>query len=112
MRAGLLRHRVQFDEAVTTQDDTGGEVVTWTYRFTEWARIEPRSGREQLRANQILADADTKIVLRWSPTTDQINATWRCRHGNLIYNIMAPPSHIEFGRRTIELLVKSGLNNG
>ena len=112
MRAGVIRHRVEFDEPVTTQDDTGDGVVDWTYRFTVWASIEPRSGREQVHANQIIADADTKIVLRWSPTADAINATWRCRHGNLIYNIMAPPSHVEFGRRKIELFVKSGLNDG
>lgn len=112
MRAGTLRHVVEFDQPVTSQSSSGDETVTFTYAFSMRASIEPLKGREQLIGEQINAELDTIIRLRWSPQSDTINAKWRCRHGGVIYNISSRPIHIKEGRRELLLPCKSGVNAG
>lgn len=111
MQAGRLRHRIIVDEPVTSQADNGEEIVTWRKADTVWGAISPLHGRELLQASAIAADLDTRITIRWSPRTDQINPKWRLRHGALIYNIKSV-AHIDLRQRQIELLVNSGRNQG
>jgi SPP1 family predicted phage head-tail adaptor len=108
MRAGTLRHVVVCDEP--TLNDAG-EITGFVPAFSQRASIEPLRGREQLHANQIIADMDTLICVRWSPRTDSIRPTWRLRHGDTVYNISSL-AHINMGKREIEIVCKSGLNNG
>lgn len=112
MRAGALRHTVWADEPVSASDGAGGQVVTWTPRLSFKASIEPITGREVLRSNQVIADLDTRITLRWSLAASVINATWRLRHGGVTYNIARPPAEKNIGHREIEILANSGLNQG
>lgn len=109
MQAGKLRHQVVCDRPIMND---AGEITGFAAAFKERCSIEPLRGREFLRADQIIADMDTLITMRWSPTTEQINATWRLRHGDTIYNIAAVPSQINMARRSIEFSCKSGLNTG
>lgn len=104
-----MRHTVWADECVTTPDGAGGQVTTWVPRFGFKASVEPISGREQMHANQLIADMDTRITLRWSVAAAQINATWRLRSGGVIYDIKAPPIDKSLARREIEILVRAGL---
>ena len=117
MNAGRLRHKVWADEPVVSQDSTTGEeLVTWTPRERISCAIEPITGREQLRADQILADLDTRITTRWSTFTASITAKWRLRFirngSEVVYNISRPPVEKLLGMREIEFLCNSGLNDG
>jgi SPP1 family predicted phage head-tail adaptor len=107
-----MRHTVWADERVSLPDGAGGQALTWVPRFAFKASIEPITGREQMRANQPLADLDTRITLRWSKDAAALNATWRLRHGSVIYDIKRPPVEKTLGRREIEILAGSGLNQG
>jgi len=107
-----MRHTVAADERVTAPDGAGGEAVTWVQRLKFKARIEPVGGREQLRGNQLLADVDTRITLRYSRAAAAITPTWRLRHGGRIYDISAPPIEKNLGHAEIEILASSGLNDG
>lgn len=112
MRAGELRHRIQVDRPVSMQDDTGDEVTEFEPAGTVWGSIEPLRGRERLQAGtQITATMDTRIKLRWSPFIDGINAEWRLRHQDIIYNIESI-AHIEMRQREIEIMCSSGINAG
>jgi SPP1 family predicted phage head-tail adaptor len=111
MRAGRLRRRLTVDEPITSRNDTGEELVTWVTRGTIWAAIEPGKGKEDLVANQITADTDTRIVVRWSGFSNGINAKWRFVHQGVKYNIESI-SHKNLGQREIEFMCKSGLNDG
>jgi len=112
--AGKFDRVIQCDEPIITQPDSGGEVVTFADEatFTARARIQPLTGREALQANQTLAGMDTRINIRWSPRNERINALWRLRYRDTIYNIAAPPVDIDMAHREIEILCKSGLNAG
>ena len=111
MRAGRLRHRLTVQEPITSRNETGEELVTWVTRGTVWSAIEPIRGKEALTSNQIIADMDTRITVRWSGFADDINAKWRLRHQGVTYNITSI-SHKDMGQREIELMCKSGLNDG
>lgn len=111
MQAGRLKHRVYFDEPVTSQSTSGEEIVTWTESMHLFASVEPMRGRERLVAGQINADIDTRIRIRWSTDADRINAKWRARLGSVVYNIKSV-AHIELAQREIEIMAASGLNSG
>lgn len=118
MSAGKYRHKVWADEPIAAQDeDTGEEVVEFVARGSMSCAIEPITGREALRADQILADMDTRITVRWSPFAAQITAKWRLRferYGSqsVTYNITRPPAEKFMGMREIEFMCNSGLNDG
>ena len=111
MRAGGIPRRLWIDEPITTQDETGGEVITWEPIGQVWAAIEPVRGREALIAGANLSIMDTKIRIRWSPTVDRVTSKWRGRYGDTVYDIVSV-AHLKTGRREIELLCKSGANDG
>lgn len=111
MRAGRLRHRLTIQEPVTSRGDSGEELVTWVTRGTVWAGIEPIRGKEALTANQILADLDTRIVIRWSGFVDDMTAKWRVLHKTTTYNIVSI-AHKNLGQREVEIMAKTGLNDG
>jgi head-tail adaptor len=54
---------------------------------------------------------DTRITMRWTPEIDAISSKWRLRYKNIIYDVtsIAP---IDMNRREVEILAKSGTNQG
>lgn len=111
MRAGVINRRLTIEEPIVTQDETGGEVITWEPLGVVWAAIEPVRGREALIAGANLAILDTKIRIRWNEQTDAINTKWRFRYRETIYDIVSV-AHLKIGRREIECMCKSGANEG
>ena len=113
VRAGPLRHEVQVQYPVDTEGSppTGSTVTTWATFGTLRAEILPIRGREANVANQILAELDTTIRIRWSPNNEQIVANWRVVHNQSIYDIRNVV-HVKLAQRMIELLCKSGVNYG
>lgn len=111
MRAGRLRHMIQIEEAVTTADSSGDPVTVWTAIGTTRADILPIRGREAVFGNQTLSEFDTKIIVRWSPLTELITAKHRLTHQGTIFNVVSP-AHVAMGKEEIEILCKSGVNDG
>lgn len=111
MNAGKLRHRIVLDQPINTQIASGEEIVTWQVYGVVWAMVEPLRGREQFQANQVLAEMDTRITIRWSPNVDAIRATWRARFQGLIYDFKSI-THVNLAHREIEIMAASGVNNG
>lgn len=113
MRAGRFDQRLTFDAPVVTPDAAGGQVTAWVTQFTVWAWIHPLTGRERVRSDQVIAELDTKIVVRWDSRTAKITAAWRARGiGGQVYSIIRPPVQADMGRREIELLCSVGVNRG
>ena len=111
MNAGILDRRVWIDKRTTVQDSSGDPVVTWEPELEVWAAVLPLTGREQDVDNDIMADVDTRIRLRYSPITAALSPVDRIRHGERIYNIV---SALDVNSQHVEVLVhaKSGLNDG
>ena len=111
VNAGSLNRRVAIDRNYATQDSSGDPVAVWQELQTVWAKIEPLTGREGDLDNNILAEADTRIRLRYSPLTASLSPVDRMRYGNRIYNVVnladVDTAHVE-----VVALCKSGLNDG
>lgn len=111
MQAGKLRSRISVDRPMTSQNETGEEIIDWHHVGDYSADIEPLSGREALLQNVNLAIEDTRIHVRWTPGLDQMTEKWRLRRRDKFYDIKNI-AHIHLRQRTIEILAKSGSNEG
>lgn len=118
MRAGALRQRVVLETAVDTQDTTTGEPVrTWSTLATVWASIEPLKMREALLANTVMSELDTRVRLRWAPALADLGTKTRVRWTDVagrrerIFNVVSVLEPFT-KRRELELLCKSGANEG
>jgi SPP1 family predicted phage head-tail adaptor len=115
VKIGRRNRRVLAEEPHRAPDGEGGEVVTWMPRgMPKWACIEPLTGRELMRANQVIADMDARITLAWSPEAARILPTWRFRDldSGATYGIVRPPINKSMSNEEIEFIVNSGANAG
>lgn len=87
MRAGRLRHKVVFERYTETENDFGEPVQTWTTLHECAAGIEPISGGEKQAVYYTQADANVRIVTRYSSELSTLNRADRVRHGTTIYDI-------------------------
>lgn len=84
--AGELRHKVELQALVVTQDPNTGEMVnTWTTIAEPWAKIAPLSAREFLAASAEQSEVRAKITIRYR---QGVNATMRIVYRGLYYGII------------------------
>ncbi len=113
MEAGKLRHRVTFQARSSTRDTVGQQLLTWTDAFTVWAAVEGLSVRETLAAQAVRSEVTSKITMRYraefaNPATV---AALRAIYDGRIFNIHGAVD-LDGRKRSIELEVSEGLNNG
>lgn len=65
MRVGQLRHRVTIQTATETRDAIGGVIAAPSTFATVWASVEALQGREYLAAQQVNAEVDHRIRIRY-----------------------------------------------
>ncbi len=67
MRAGALRHRISIQEEILVDDGEGGFVRTWATitNGTVWASVQPLSGAEAYRAQQVQGNLTHSTVIRY-----------------------------------------------
>lgn len=118
MSARLYHQRIVLETAVDTQSSTTGEPVrSWVTLATVWAGIEPLKVREVLLANTVMAEMDTRIRIRWAPALANLGTKTRARWTDVdgrierIYNVVSVVEPFT-KRRELELLCKSGVNDG
>ena len=85
MRIGKLNRRIEILEFRKQRDEYGGEVGEWRGVKTVWASIVAVSGTEQLFAQQVTAEAVTKITMRFLPWLTVLH---RIRYGEKLYEIV------------------------
>lgn len=104
MRAGTLRHRITIQQPSASQDTYGEEIITWSTWATVWAAVEPMRADERYTANdaQLLAEADTRIRIRYRPgVTHQMRVSFESR----LFDIQGV-INLETRDREIHLLCK------
>lgn len=119
MQAGKLRHRITLQSAVDTQDQTTGEPVrSWSTLATVWANVLPMKGREIMAAaNTPLAECDTRIIIRWATALADLGPKSRAIHlladGRIdVYYDIVSKTEVQMRRQTVELMCRSGTNDG
>jgi SPP1 family predicted phage head-tail adaptor len=68
-------------------DAGGGRVRAWTSGDTVWANVAALSGGEQYRAQQVQADAQVRVTIRYR--TGVTAASHRLLYGSRILKILA-----------------------
>ena len=111
LESGRLRHRVDIEQQVQTQDPTTGEMtVTWSaYAQSIPASIEPLSAREFIQAAGTQSAVTARIVIRYLAG---VTAAMRVKHGSRLYNIHGVLSDKSSGIEYLTLPVSEGLNDG
>ncbi len=84
MQAGKLRHRVELHSATAEQDTYGESIDTYASYATVWASVEPLQGRELEHAQQISAETNHKVIIRYNSS-------------------VASEHRVIFGSRTLEI---------
>jgi SPP1 family predicted phage head-tail adaptor len=113
MRAGDLNRRITIQRPEVDRSTEGDQVITWVDVASVWANVAPFRTRpaEDNRANQILAEAETKFICRWHSNLRELNPKWRISYQAKVYNIVLV---LNLNEANIELQIycKAGLNEG
>jgi SPP1 family predicted phage head-tail adaptor len=110
MRAGELRHRVELQRQVFTQDPVTGEMTPdWLEVAKLYASIEPLSARDFLAASAAQSKISARIVIRYRAGIDP---TMRIVYRDKIYNIEGVLADPKSGLDYLTLPCSEGVNNG
>ncbi len=85
MRTGALRHKIEIQAFIITEDELGNQTEEWAKVAEAWAAVEPVSGKEYWAAAAAQAEATIKVTMR--PPGIEIT----------------PANRIIFGSRTLEI---------
>lgn len=111
MRAGSLRHRVQFQSLVVEMDSDGAQVETWVDLFQSLtpAEIIALSGRALIAAQAVQSKVNSIIKVRYR---SEYRASIRGLHRGQIYNVEAVIPDPKSGIKYLSLQCSSGVNEG
>ncbi len=84
MSIGDLRHKIQIQEPIRSEDGGGGGEIAWRYVATVWAKIMPTNGREEFNAEKRRGRVSHMVTLRWRPG---VSPTQRIVHGTRVLQI-------------------------
>ena len=85
MSAGQLRHRVEVQSPVTTQDDVGQPSTSWTTSGYLWANVRHLTGLSAIKAGADTSASKVSIRLRHGT----FNAGQRVVYGDEVFSIEA-----------------------
>lgn len=85
LAAGKLRHKVELQQPVVTQDAEGLNTTVWQTIATPWAEIVDSSAREFIAAAAEQSEVRGKITIRYRQDVD---ATMRIQYRGLTYQIL------------------------
>lgn len=117
MLAYRMRHRIEFQRQVHTQDPETGEVITtWeTVLFSGRpdvpAEVLTGPGRELIAADAKQAETTARINCRWFPVDRLELYAWRILWEGRIYNIASAETDAT-ARREWRLRCSDGLTDG
>jgi len=70
MNPGLMRHRITFQQYVSTEDELGQQIGQWTDFWTCWAMIKTIQGREYFAAGAERNEGTIRFIIRYTPGID------------------------------------------
>lgn len=110
MRAGDLRHRVELQRPVFSQDPVTGEMTpAWVEVAKIYAAIESLSARDFLAAAAAQSKVSARIVIRYRAGIDP---TMRIVYRDKIYNIEGVLADPKSGLDYLTLPCSEGVNDG
>jgi len=102
MKAGQLRHRVTIQRLTITQGTAGEVIEGWSDVATVYAAVEPLSGREFWQAQQVAAENQIRVRIRYRAGLD---TTMRVIHDTRTLEILSIVNPEE-RRRELQLMCR------
>jgi SPP1 family predicted phage head-tail adaptor len=89
--ASLAKNRIEIQSQSDTVDDVGGVSRTWTTVNTVWAILEPKSGKETLKYEQLESTISMVVTIRYisSLSNTQTGAKYRIKFGDRLFKVLA-----------------------
>lgn len=84
MESGKLKHRITIQAATETRNDTGDVLKSWATFADRWASIEPLTGRELMKAQQVSSEVTHKVTIRYLAG---VTPQHRILFGSRVFNI-------------------------
>lgn len=108
IKAGDLRHPITLQRPRTGTNDKGKRVTEWDDVAIVYAAKSDVSGREFYQALAFHAEDTVTFTMRWR---DDIDPTWRVKHGAAVYNILEV-NHLGYMRDFMRLKCKAVQGEG
>ena len=108
IKAGDLRHPVTLIRPVTVTGEHNRRSTTWEDVTTVHAAKQDVSGREFFQAHAVNAEDIVTFTIRWR---DDIDTTWRVKHGTTTYGILEV-NHLGYMRDYLRLKCRSVTGGG
>ena len=107
MRAGELRHEVQFQENTNTTPDAAGHVLPgWTTFRTVRAKIDQQGGREFERAKAMNSEVTDLLTVYYDPSlTTQHQIIHKHSGGERTLSILRV-NNMNYNNRVMQILAK------
>ena len=108
IKAGDLKHPVTLLKPVTTTGEHNRRKTEWIEVANAMADKSDVSGREFFSAHAVNAEDIVTFTIRWR---DDIDSTWRVKHGATTYNILEV-NHLGFMRDFLRLKCRAVTGGG
>ena len=108
IKAGDLRQTVTLMKPVTTLGEHNRRTITWTDAATVPAAKSDVSGREFFQAHAVNAEDIVTFTIRWR---DDIDETWRVKHGTTVYGVLEV-NHLGYMRDYLRLKCRNVKGGG
>jgi len=108
MRAGRLRHKVEFQELFTQIDSEGDRVETWVdlFGYPISTEVAPVSGREYLSSQAVQSQLNTRMTVRYN---DKFKPGIRAVFRGKVYKIEAVLPDPNSGLHYLTLMASEGV---
>ena len=106
IKAGDLRHPIDLLKPVSGSDSR--RTTSWVKQATVYAGKSDVNGREFYQAHAVNAEDVVTFTIRWR---DDIDVTWRVKHGSTVYGILEV-NHLGYMRDYLRLKCRSVTGGG
>jgi len=110
-RQGYYRHIIDIQRKVAAKDEFGGDTFNWENieRGRVWANRNSISGRDLIAASAEHSEATVRFYINFR---DDITGGMRIVWKGKIHDIVGEPIDIGGNVRELEILTKTGVNEG
>jgi len=101
MRSGNLKHKIEIQSYIQTQNDFGEVIEGYSVFKTVYASIVPISGKEYFASKQVNAEVSHKIECRY---VAGVLPTMRIVYGSRIFEISSPPINVREANKILQIM--------
>jgi len=108
IRAGRLRHMLEFQSPTGSRDAVGERTTVWNAVASVWGGVEPLRANEVIAASQANMRVTHRIIVRYDSSIASMTIGWRIVRGSNYYDIRGI-RNLDEKDKVFELICEEGL---